>query len=197
MILSQRGKTKQTNKKQRGPEGTFRRNGYTYDADGNAGFTRIYLSPNTSFHISIIFSFLLKKKKRIAVSSVWADFRDFNLLPKEKEILLLLGEKNNNNNNETVPSGRHRVARMKLAVKLPAGAAVLRSLGWGGGFTSALPPLAVSRGLAFLTFWLFYHPASHNMTFLFPQSARSRREEDCLDGSTLSFFFFCKLVYLF
>ena len=60
-----------TNKKQRGPKGTFRGNGYLYDADGNAGFTRIYLSPNTSFHISIIFSFLLKKKKkRIAVRSV-------------------------------------------------------------------------------------------------------------------------------
>ena len=130
---------------------------------------------------------------------MWADFRDFNLLPKEKEILLWLGEKNNNNNDKTVPSGRHRVARMKLAVKLLAGAAVLWSLGWGGGFTSALPPLAVSRRLVFLTFWLFYHPASHNMTFLFPQSARSRREEDCLGGSTLSFFFvfFWKLVHLF
>ena len=34
-----------TNKKQRGPKGTFRGNGYLYDADGNAGFTRIYLSP--------------------------------------------------------------------------------------------------------------------------------------------------------
>ena len=60
----------QTNKKQRGPEGTFRHNGYTYDADGNAGFTRIYLSPNTSFHISIIFSFLLKKKKNSCQFSV-------------------------------------------------------------------------------------------------------------------------------
>ena len=53
----------QTNKKQRGPEGTFRHNGYTYDADGNAGFTHILISKYIISHINYL-QFLVKKRKK-------------------------------------------------------------------------------------------------------------------------------------